>query len=148
MDHYLTSKVDARLSLSTPSGEGGKFTVDTTTTNAALDVTFVDAPLDSVLQHHARTTNSRATVTLHETYEGDLEATTSSYFKADLNFLPGADPSGKGRRRVTMTQSNRNHLTANTKWMDAENPDYSRKTAGAVVVSTTNSPITLNLLGI
>jgi hypothetical protein len=146
--HTTNGKVDARLSLTTPSGNGGKFTVDTTTTNSALDVTFVDAPLDSVLQHHARTTNSRATVTLHETFEGDLEATTSNYFKADLKFLPAADPSGKGRKRATMVQSNRNHLTANTKWLETENPDYGRKTAGGVVVSTTNSPITLNLLGI
>lgn len=148
MEHYFASQINARLRLSTPSGEGGKFKVETTTSNVGLDVAFVDAPLNSSLQHYARTTNGKAAVALHETYEGDFEATTSSYFKADLNFLPAADPSGKGRKRATIVQSQRNHFSGNTKWVDTKNPDYGRKTGSSVVVSTSNSPIVLKLLGI
>jgi len=146
--HTTNGQLNARLSLSTPSGEGGKFTVDTTTTNVGLDVTFVNAPLDSVLLHHARTTNGRVTVTLHETYEGEFQAATSKWFKADVKFLPAADPSGKERKRGTLVQSDRNYFSGNTKWVDTKNPDHGKKTGSNVVLSTTNSPITLNLLGI
>ncbi|KAF9479398.1 hypothetical protein BDN70DRAFT_878881 [Pholiota conissans] len=146
--HTTNAHFDARLSLTTPSGELGNFTVDTTTTNSPLRVVFVDAPLDSGLEYSGRSANGKVDVTLHPTYEGNFDMSTSRYFRADLKFLPAPDPSGQGRKRASFYQGDRHRNFGNTKWLENENPVYGPKDNGNVVISTSNSPIVLNILGI
>ena len=92
--------------------QGGTFNIEANTSSARLALDFPTAPVDSVVNVIARTTNRVATVKMHPTWEGDFQASTKGEMIAIYDTRP-SDPSGKSReRRVTAigkTQLGRAH---------------------------------------
>ncbi|KAF9476877.1 hypothetical protein BDN70DRAFT_147824 [Pholiota conissans] len=144
----MNAHFDGKLSLTTPSGKGGNFSVDTTTTNSRLSVSFLDAPLDSGLKYYAGSTNGRVDVTLHPTYEGDFDILTSTFSKSLVKFFPGPDPSGRGRYRAASVHSDKGSDSGQTIWEDPKKPGHGRKGSGNVFMSTSNAAIVLNIQGL
>lgn len=133
---FVSRKINARLHLTSSARDGGKFNVSTITTNSPVFVIVADAPVDSALFLEAVTTNGQAHVHLHPTYEGDFDIETSSQHTGEINILPGADPSGKERGRVSWWQPrNTSHVYGSTSWFETRN----KKNPGNVNVHTSNS---------
>ncbi|CAK5281893.1 unnamed protein product [Mycena citricolor] len=68
------AEIDAPISLFTTAanGQGGRFNISATTTNAPMTMTFPSAPARSILHLDAETKNSPASVWLNEAFEGDF----------------------------------------------------------------------------
>lgn len=108
------------------------------TTNNALRLAFPKSPVDSTLKLSARTTNGPATVSLHPSYEGSFQLSSTQFLpkvvKHDVS-----DPSGRERqRRVEYGSSSRTALSGKVSWSAKEGP-------GSVLVGTTNAYLTLDL---
>ncbi|KAJ7650782.1 hypothetical protein FB45DRAFT_888785 [Roridomyces roridus] len=134
------SPLEASIRLGEPSGSGGSFSVETTTSNNRLATKVVSTPLDAVLNLQARTSNSPGQVALPVTYEGDLEVYTSN---SAVNIHPsnsGAeDPAGKGRKRVVQTAViTRGRAAKGSVYWDEAN-----KHRGKVVLRSSNGPATI-----
>jgi len=143
--HTSNGNLDARLHLTSSTGSGGKFDITTVTSNSPLLVAFQDAPLDSTITFEAKTSNGRAYAVLHPSYEGNFDIKTSNRFKASLNLLPTADPSGKERKRRTLVQYPKTgHAYGSTSWAG---DGRSETPSGRVNIRTSNSPVTLDILG-
>jgi len=69
--------IKANLNLISPEDIGSAFSVDACTSNAGLDLTFLSAPVDSVLSVTASTSLGPARVNLHETHKGASNLKTS-----------------------------------------------------------------------
>ncbi|KAM5544943.1 hypothetical protein V8D89_001054 [Ganoderma adspersum] len=99
--HATNGHIDARVSL-LPSSHGGlvgPYFIKTETSNAAIDLAFVDAPLNHVLRASARSSNGRVAVTTHETFEGEFELRTSNASPPHVSARNVSDPAGLGRTR-------------------------------------------------
>jgi len=139
-----SSAIDADISLVSASGSGGLFGVTTTTSNDDLIIDFPSSPVDSQLDFVARTSNGLANIHLNPAYEGRFSLATSSVFRNSvLEHNDVVDPSGKKRRRqLQYKQIRRGTLEGTVQW---DGPRDERKPNGAVVVRTSNAPISLEL---
>ncbi|PPQ88963.1 hypothetical protein CVT25_005062 [Psilocybe cyanescens] len=139
--HTTNGPIQADISLISTAGTGGTFHVSTTTTNSPLSVKFPTSPVGSTLHLEAKTTNSPAVVSLDSAYEGSFSLLTSRYFHPRLHVNEEVeDPSGKGRqRRVDVKEVKRGEVYGDVLWGDEP------QAKGAVIVSTTNSPVSLNV---
>jgi hypothetical protein len=117
------------------------FEVVTQTENAALDVTFKDAPVDSLLTHTASTSNARAHVSLHPTYEGYFTlSSNSAWINPVVKENEVEDPAGRGRSRSVHFRNVRGFVDGDVAWVSST---PGRK--GTVDVKTSNARITLDL---
>ncbi|TBU46675.1 hypothetical protein BD309DRAFT_596842 [Dichomitus squalens] len=119
---------------------GGEYQVTAQTSNAHLELEFVDAPVDHVLTASARTSNGRADVALHETYEGSFEVHTSNAGRPIVRSRDVEDPAGRGRKRGVQVQTIRNSAARGKVWWEQENRDR-----GRVSVSTSNGRLQLTV---
>ena len=139
----LSSRIDAKVSLlaSTPSPSKCSFHVTAHTSNAALDVAFVDAPPSHTLAVSARTSNGRADVAMHESFEGSFALqTTNAGTPAVHARVVVHDPSGRGRYRdyeYAVLEEGRNRVQGNVWW------DWEERARGKVTVSTSDAPLRL-----
>ncbi|PFH47474.1 hypothetical protein AMATHDRAFT_67678 [Amanita thiersii Skay4041] len=129
--------IQSDISLLHTATTGGDFNVVASSSNSPLRLHFLDAPLNSKLALTARTSNSPAQVTLHPTYEGGFQVSTS-------NMRPNAfarsgieDPSGRGRQRDVQISRSWSQVTGSVSWSDEG------RSRGRVVLSTSNSPASL-----
>ena len=74
----MCSVIDSTIRFDTSSGKAGNFKVKATTSNGDLTTRIVSAPLDSVINVDARTSNSRASIDIPTTYEGGFTLSTSN----------------------------------------------------------------------
>ncbi|KAG2142309.1 uncharacterized protein EDB93DRAFT_613861 [Suillus bovinus] len=133
--------INARVSLTTASGYGGEFGVDTQTANAPFTLTYVNSPVYSQLNSKAKTANAPATVHLHSAFEGSFSI-SSSFLGPSLEQHRVEDPTGKGRERHVTTSRSRGNIQGSVRWVDAE---HNGGGTGLVQVSTTLSPARLIL---
>ncbi|EKM53643.1 uncharacterized protein PHACADRAFT_260108 [Phanerochaete carnosa HHB-10118-sp] len=118
-------------------GQGGDFTVEANTSNVRLSLDFPTAPVDSKLNLLARTSNAKAHVRLHPTYEGRFSLRTSNQV-AFVDNRPITDPSGKNRSRSIALYNN--------KWAYAHGlAVWDGEYMGNVDVKTSNAPAELYL---
>ncbi|KAJ3535088.1 hypothetical protein NM688_g7029 [Phlebia brevispora] len=141
------SPITAQISLvsALQGGTGSSFKTTTKTTNGPLNVSFLTAPLDSVLQFEGSTSNAPASAAMHYTYEGDIYLSSGGLFAPKIMADESSqDPAGRGRQRTVQLTSfnpaNRGTLEAKVRW-GAEGG----RPLGSVEMSTSNSPITLTL---
>ena len=114
--------------------QGGTFNIEANTSSARLALDFPTAPVDSVVNVIARTTNRVATVKMHPTWEGDFQASTKGEMIAIYDTRP-SDPSGKDRER---------RVTAIGNWEKSEGIAlWDGAYMGSVRVVTTHAPIEL-----
>ncbi|KAJ7033399.1 hypothetical protein C8F04DRAFT_1104620 [Mycena alexandri] len=139
--------LDAQINLGTSNGKPGSFRVITTTTNSGLTTHIDSAPLDSVLNVDARTSNGRAYLGLPSTYEGKFSAATSNGKLAVSGANPNEpDPACKGdskctgRQRTTETSTVNKRLVVGSVYWDKKNA-----ARGKASVTTSNSAVTLSL---
>lgn len=117
---------------------GALFNVTPTTTGGPLNISFPSAPTTlpfPVLKLQASTGNAPASVSLHPTYEGNINVNTTGPGNVPvLNVNPNVqDPSGQGRTRiVTPPTVSGSNLTASVGWARPSGP-------GTVELNTTNS---------
>ncbi|KAF5354947.1 hypothetical protein D9756_005640 [Leucocoprinus leucothites] len=117
------------------------FLVNTHTSNSRLDVTFRDAPVDSILTHRGSTSNSPADVRLHPTFEGHFSLNShSGLFNPIVHEHQVDDPAGRGRRRNVSYRNVRGYVDGDVKWGGSN-----EKKRGNVDVSTSNARVTLDL---
>ena len=110
--------------------------------NSAIDLAFVDAPVDHVLTASARTSNGRAEVAVHETFEGAFDLSTTNAGTPTVHARDGRDPAGHGRKRghaVRVGPSRRKEVHGNV-WWGEEN-----KERGSVSVGTSNGRVQLTV---
>lgn len=89
---------------------GGPVHVDAATINGAVTVRYVEHPGDVQLWSMVKSTNGRAHVEHAAAYEGEFEVETT-WGSADVKGpLSERDPSGAGRMRQKLVQSNRDEL--------------------------------------
>ena len=79
-----------------------RFSISTSTMNAALAIAIADAPPDAHLALSARAHRASARVTLHAAYEGAFGLEAAPPFVPELNWPRAgkADPAGRGRELV------------------------------------------------
>ncbi|KAJ7510499.1 hypothetical protein B0H11DRAFT_1959357 [Mycena galericulata] len=141
-NHAIQSTID----LATSSGSGGSFSVKVYTSNGLLAPRLASAPLDSVLALDARTSNSRAVVTLPSTYEGDLAVSTSNAVPA-INFDShkqdprcNDQPDCESRKRVLDSRVVTKGRAAGSVYWDREN-----RHRGRVTVQTANAAASISI---
>lgn len=95
----ITSSVNLVSKLPpTPYRQGGSFNVEANTSNARLTLDFPVAPIDSVLNIQGGTSNAKALVKLHPTWEGTFGLRTTNRMTHVDNPVR-YDPTGQGRER-------------------------------------------------
>jgi len=115
------------------------FTVDASTSNAGLDLTFLSAPADSALLMTASTSLKPARVKLHETYQGTFNVKTS-LSAAKVEYDPcQTDPAGEGRSRTVEIRRKWSAVEGSATWSE-EGLEL-----GSVAVRTSWFPVTLTL---
>ncbi|KAI1788344.1 hypothetical protein LXA43DRAFT_1097445 [Ganoderma leucocontextum] len=137
-----SSNGHAKVSLlpSSPDANGGAYHVTTQTSNGAIDLEFVDAPVDHALTASARTSNGRAEVTMHETFEGSFDLWTTNAGTPTVHARDVRDPAGRGRKRGYLVHANRRNSVRGNVWWGEEN-----KERGSVSVWTTNGRLRLTV---
>lgn len=116
--------------------QGGSYSVTANTSNARLALDFPSAPLDSVLKVAGSTTNAKARVQLHPTWEGRFDVRTSGYV-VSVDDRHVEDPSGKGRTRDFQWFGKWEHMQGLATW----DGQY----IGTVDLRTSNAPVELSL---
>lgn len=141
---FFCSRIDSAIVLASNTSDAtkGKYEVTARTSNAALHLTFFDAPVDHSLNLEAHTSNALAEVTLHKTYEGTFDLSSSRYYGPIVQWNKDAeDPKGHGRqRRVHFETESRGHVHGDVAW-DSEGGAKS----GSVNVGTSNAKVHLTL---
>lgn len=113
------------------------------TSNAPLELSFTESPVDSILLLDAETSIGPATVSLHPAYEGRYTAATSFQRPSILIDYDVEDPAGKGRERHVRSLINRGTIASGiVRWYDG---DVDKKLIGNVDVRTSLSPLTLRI---
>ncbi|KAI0712789.1 hypothetical protein C8T65DRAFT_173664 [Cerioporus squamosus] len=133
---------DVTLKSNTSDASKGTFHVTTRTENAPLYLTFVDAPVDSSLTVNAHTSNSPGHVTLHPTYEGTYDASSTLIFRPEVRWTGAEDPYGRGARRIVRIDENTRkgpRVSGGVSWT------HGGESKGKVTVETSNSPLRLDL---
>jgi len=123
------------------SNVGGAFDVTTRTSNAHVQLSFPNAPIDSALNLHSRTSNSKSEIYLHPTYEGAFELTTSNSDSIVRDDDDLQDPKGEARKHyVDIKTFSKKSSRGFIRW----GPAPGGENRGEVVSSTSNSR---NILG-
>ncbi|KAI0794307.1 hypothetical protein C8Q74DRAFT_568961 [Fomes fomentarius] len=137
-------RIDSAIALASNTSDAtkGKYEVTARTSNSALHLTFFEAPVDHSLNLEAHTSNALAEVTLHKTYEGTFDLSSSRYYGPIVQWNKEAeDPKGRGReRRVHFETESRGHVRGDVAW-DSEEGEKS----GSVNVGTSNAKVHLTL---
>ena len=122
--YHLVGKEDAA---------GGNFSVVASTKNAAVDVSFPVAPVDSLLECVIGTSNGNTKVYLHPTFEGDVTLVTTNG-QTTVHQADGIeDPSGRERERIVSWK----HMW---RWWWIGFVGWGeKKHAGSLVVNTSNA---------
>ncbi|KAF9460719.1 hypothetical protein BDZ94DRAFT_1169062, partial [Collybia nuda] len=132
------NKLEANVNLVSSSKTGGRYTTAASTTNAPLRLNFPASPVNSSLKLSATTSNSPASISLHPSYEGSFQLSTTQ-FLPELLRRDVEDPSGKGReRKVSVDYVNRRSLKGSVSWSDNEGP-------GSITLRSTNAHVSLEL---
>ncbi|KAJ7478593.1 hypothetical protein B0H11DRAFT_2027937 [Mycena galericulata] len=98
-------RLESNVALFTSTGTGGIFLVKADTINGRLKTVVSSAPLDSVLNVAATTSNSQASLQLPSTYEGGFELHTSNAVPSIKRLNPyEPDPAHKRRTRHVETE--------------------------------------------
>ncbi|KAI0941434.1 hypothetical protein AcW1_003331 [Taiwanofungus camphoratus] len=117
---------------------GGTFEVDLTTSHKQLQITYPDAPLDHVLKMSAATSNAPVSVTLHKTFEGKFDL-SSSKSTPTVHSDPGAeDPAGHGRHQ-DVEKSGTYDVSGSVQWLPSERT----RELGSVSISTSKETVDL-----
>ena len=135
-------RIDSRVGLysTAESSEGGCFHVIARTSNAPLALSFPDAPLQSHLDVHARSSNQLVTVNAHKAYEGVFALRTSNALPQVKWDEEVEDPAGKGReRKVEIRHVGGNGIRGTTAW------EGEPRGKGMIGVWSTNKEVMLNL---
>ncbi|KAF8896712.1 hypothetical protein CPB85DRAFT_1229670, partial [Mucidula mucida] len=121
---------------------GQKSEITTRTSNGALFVKLLEAPIDSTLNLDARTSSSIADVLLPDTYEGSYALTTSNSPVQVRNERESTikDPAGKGRKRSVVNRTSSKGTSAGNIFWDSKAADR-----GTVKVRSSNGGVTLRL---
>ncbi|QRW12789.1 hypothetical protein RhiLY_11788 [Ceratobasidium sp. AG-Ba] len=134
-------RIEPRISLLTthdqrPQPKGGHFSVKLKTSNGRLDVKFPTAPVDSLLDFTAKTSNAIADVSLHNSFEGSFVLQTSNG-RAEVDEAYVSDPTGRGLRRdveyIKRGNTHREGTIVWTKYGRHESPEM-----GKADIRTTN----------
>lgn len=112
---------------------GGNFSVVVSTKNAAVNVSFATAPVDSLLDLTVGTSNGDTDVHLHPTYEGDVTLLTTNGRAEVHQMKEFEDPSGRGRRWFVMWDK------VSRWWVIGWVGWGEKKHAGSLVVRTNNA---------
>lgn len=110
--------------------------VEALTTNDHLTLNFPAAPVDSQQTVVAQTSNYKAEVNMHRTFEGKVGVRTTNGV-AGVKDPHRDDPSGRGRDRKLDVRCLRSFCEGQATW-DSEH-------MGAVTVRTTNAAAVLRL---
>jgi hypothetical protein len=117
-------------------GTGGEFVVEAHTSNAPLEVRFSDAPVDSVLQLSAKSSNAPVSVGLHPTYEGTFSL-KSSIFRPRVDVDEGVeDPKGEGRDRKIDFNAVGKDVKGSVRWVEEDGDDDGFEKRGCVELVT------------
>ncbi|KAG5719396.1 hypothetical protein E4T56_gene13462 [Termitomyces sp. T112] len=137
------SAIKGTLALESANESRGKFKIFARTSVSPLQLSFVEAPVDSVLLLDATTSLGPAAVSLDSTYEGSYTAVTSLQ-RPSILFNPDVeDPAGKGRKRQMRSSPSRGPIASGTvRWSDG---DDHKKLLGNVNVRTSLAPLTLKI---
>jgi hypothetical protein len=119
---------------------GGRFKVSATTALSPVAITFLRAPVDSVLILDAYTTLSAAMIKLPETYEGRFSLTTTWSRPEVVVDNTVGDPKGAGRRRTVNVENGVGAVVSGTARWGTGRHAIER---GAVNVGTSLAPVTL-----
>ncbi|TFK83281.1 hypothetical protein K466DRAFT_267840 [Polyporus arcularius HHB13444] len=133
---------DVTLKSNTSDASRGTFYITTRTENAPLYLTFVDAPVNSSLTVNVHTSNSPGHVTLHPTYEGTYDASSTLIFRPEVRWTAVEDPSGRGARRIVRLDENARtgpRVSGGVSWT------HGGESKGRVTTETSNSPFRLDL---
>jgi len=134
-------EADISLTSKSSSGMGGTFGVHAHTTNGHIKIGYECAPVDSVLNFDARSTNAPVHVVLSPTYEGTFSLKTTNS-RAVLDQPRNVeDPSGRGRKRLLSSHSpNKQVVYGELKWLPSRRDGH----AGSVDIATTNDFVQLS----
>lgn len=137
--------IDMSLVSSAKNDTGGSFEVFVKSVNGPVEVKYKTAPVDSILNFEASTSNSHVGTTLHKTFEGDFVVRTSPYFPVDVRMeVEVEDPAGKGRRRHLESSIIGRGVNQGKVWWEKDD-GVKEKRLSTVSLSTTNSPAHLYL---
>ncbi|KAF7350921.1 hypothetical protein MSAN_01654200 [Mycena sanguinolenta] len=133
------------VDLGSTVGEAGSFRVKATTSNDKVTAKIVSAPLNSVLDVEARTSNHLASLVLPSTYEGSFAILTSSSTAAVSRTNPqekdpacDSDAKCKGRKRTFYLTEVTESCSKGSIYWDSQNADR-----GSVVLGSSNGAATL-----
>ncbi|KAG8833243.1 hypothetical protein FRC17_011074 [Serendipita sp. 399] len=113
--------------------DGGRYKITASTSNAHVNVTFLDAPVDSILETTISTSNGHIETRLHPAYEGDVALVTSNAPLEVHEDETVKDPSGRGRKRIGIWNSRWNNFISG--WVGW---GEKKAHAGSVKASTSN----------
>jgi len=126
----------------TEDSSGGKFSVDTFTTNSPLRIGFADAPVDSTLRFIGLTSNSPAVAVMHPTFQGDFLVKSTLFGpKVDVD-QDVEDPKGEGRTRTVDVSKVGRQIVGKVYW---GSEDESKDAFGQVELGSTLLSATLKL---
>ncbi len=108
-----------------------------------MNVKFESAPIDSLLFFKGNTSNGLLTADMYGTFEGNFTVNTTSLSTATVNLVNKIDPvpNGNRTRYIATNGSVPGHIEGNVNWGNTT----VGKRLGAIDLSTSNAPVTLNL---
>jgi hypothetical protein len=95
----------------TQGGTGGLFSISAKSSNSDVSLSFPEAPVDSVQRIDAQTSNSRITVQMPTTFEGDFRLQTSNAAPSVETNNHAHNPAGVGRQRNVGYQQDKRGTT-------------------------------------
>ena len=119
-------------------GSGGQFKVFAKSRNGDVSLNFPQAPLDSVQQIDAQTSNGRMTLQMHPTFEGEFKVETSNAQPSVVDNARVPDPAGIGRQRNVQQQRGRKATLSGSAVWGEPAPG---KTMGSVYAKSTNGDV-------
>ncbi|KAF5341679.1 hypothetical protein D9611_001192 [Ephemerocybe angulata] len=142
-------RINARMSLLSTGyeeGKGGKFNLIVSTTNAGVNLTFPQAPVESTMELWAVSSNGGVDVAMHPTYEGSFRLESYEGHQPEIRIGEGdQDPEEKGRTRtVRTTVWAKDRVLGETFWGEGGEKKDSRSLA---LLSTSTGPVVLRFEG-
>ncbi|KAF9243212.1 hypothetical protein BU15DRAFT_72402 [Melanogaster broomeanus] len=139
--HTSNGEIYSEVALTSDSGTGGEFEVDTESSNGSIGLTFTDSPVDSVLKCRAHTSLGKVSVELDSAYEGSysLQNRLGSMTVEERQGVE--DPAGNGRQRKVSVNRRRGLVSGSVNWVDSDGTSSGNK--GSVVVETSLSTVKL-----
>ncbi|KAI0669408.1 hypothetical protein C8Q78DRAFT_976847 [Trametes maxima] len=121
---------------------GGAFGATAMSTNGPVAVVFTEAPVNSLLNASAVSSNSPVRVLAHPTFEGTFELHSAWFSPPGIEQHDVEDPLGNGRRRALQVNTiRRGAVRGKVEWT----PKHADAKNGHVNVETSNAKATLTL---